>query len=327
MPAQEAANSATVNQAANRPDKDDEGALVTPRRGRKPRAPDQLNLLKEHEMRRGRHHGSASPAEADDEAEDRQFVVALARGLEVLNAFRPKDGPLGNRDLAERTGVPTATISRITHTLTKLGYLNFDARRETYDLGGSTLALGYVAQARLNIRNIARPLMKELAAEVNMSIGLGIADRTMMMYIETAEGSGLLGLRLFPGLRIPMATSSMGRAYLAGLPVVERAALMEELRPQFGTEWSTVSRGIDRAIEQIARDGFCTAIGEWQQDIFGVAVPLVLPDDQGVYTLNLGGPVSMVDKKVLHDDLGPRMLAIATKILAVMQPGGTSRQL
>jgi len=54
---------------------------------------------------------------------DRKFVTALARGLEVLRAFTPTEGLLGNGEIAERTGLPKPTVSRLTYTLTKLGYL------------------------------------------------------------------------------------------------------------------------------------------------------------------------------------------------------------
>src|SRR5918997_2052925 len=60
--------------------------------------------------------------EADD-PKDRKFVTALARGLEVLRAFTPTEGLLGNGEIAERTGLPKPTVSRLTYTLTKLGYL------------------------------------------------------------------------------------------------------------------------------------------------------------------------------------------------------------
>ena len=38
--------------------------------------------------------------------DERKFVVALARGLDLLRAFRPGETMLGNRDFAERTGLP-----------------------------------------------------------------------------------------------------------------------------------------------------------------------------------------------------------------------------
>ena len=59
-----------------------------------------------------------------DATGDRQFAIALARGLELLRAFGPADRALTNRELCDRTGLPKATVSRMTHTLTLLGYLS-----------------------------------------------------------------------------------------------------------------------------------------------------------------------------------------------------------
>ena len=54
---------------------------------------------------------------------DRHFVTALARGLEVLACFRHGDRMLGNQELSKRCGLAKSTVSRLTHTLTRLGYL------------------------------------------------------------------------------------------------------------------------------------------------------------------------------------------------------------
>jgi DNA-binding IclR family transcriptional regulator len=67
-------------------------------------------------------------------AGDRKFVTALARCLEVLRAFTPTEGLLGNGELVELTGLPKPTVSRLTYTLTKLGYLAYVERLES-DIG------------------------------------------------------------------------------------------------------------------------------------------------------------------------------------------------
>jgi DNA-binding MarR family transcriptional regulator len=54
---------------------------------------------------------------------DRHFVNALGRGLEVLACFRHGDRMLGNQDISRACGLPKSTVSRLTNTLTKLGYL------------------------------------------------------------------------------------------------------------------------------------------------------------------------------------------------------------
>ena len=57
---------------------------------------------------------------------DPNFVTALARGLELLRAFRPGDTLLGNQEFVRRTGFPKATVSRLAGTLVSLGYLRYD---------------------------------------------------------------------------------------------------------------------------------------------------------------------------------------------------------
>src|SRR3546814_16155217 len=79
----------------------------------------------------------------DGTESDPGFVTALARGLEVLRAFGRDDRYLGNGELAKRTGIPKSTVSRLTQTLTLLGYLRYVDQLERYQLGPGVLALGY----------------------------------------------------------------------------------------------------------------------------------------------------------------------------------------
>ncbi|WP_156373278.1 IclR family transcriptional regulator [Pseudorhodoferax sp. Leaf267] len=232
----------------------------------------------------------------------------------MLTAFKPKDGALGNRELAERTGMPAATVSRLAHTLVQLGYLRYDARHETYDLGGSTLALGHLALARLDLRRVAIEPMQQLAQQSNANVGLGMQERLSMLYAETCEGPGPVGLRLFPGTRIPIATSAMGRPYLAGLAEPARETLLAELAAQHGRDWPQLRRGIDQAAREIAELGFCCSLGDWQADIHGVAVPLVEPGGARVHAFNLGGPAYLLPAKAMRTQHGPRLLAMRDAI-------------
>jgi DNA-binding IclR family transcriptional regulator len=256
-------------------------------------------------------------APGEDEGLDRQFIVALARGMDVLSAFRPKEGPLGNRELSQRTGIPAATVSRITYTLSQLGFLEFDARQENYELGGSTLALGQIALVRRDIRRIASPLMQELADSANGNVGLGVRDRNMMIYIETCEGSGLVGLRLFNGSRIPMISTAMGRAYLARMTDDDRSAVLAAIRPQFGADWSTMVRRLDQSMRDMDRYGFCMSLAEWQPYINGAGTTIQMPNG-ALYGMNIGGPAYILTEDELLNVQGPKLVEIARKIEQTM---------
>src|SRR4029078_12081421 len=106
---------------------------------------------------------------------DRQFATTLARGLEVLRCFTPLEPLLGNKEISVRTGLPKPTVSRLTYTPTKLVYLRHNMRLGKYQLGSAVLSIGYPLLASMNVRQVARPLLKELADYCNGSVSSGRA--------------------------------------------------------------------------------------------------------------------------------------------------------
>src|SRR6202165_1701300 len=115
-------------------------------------------------------------------ATDRRFVAALSRGLEVLRAFRPNDGLLGNQEIAARTNLPKPTVSRLTYTLTKLGYLTPVPRFEKYQLAPSAMALGYAALANLGVRHLSEPFREEVMRETGGAGAIGGRGRARQLF-------------------------------------------------------------------------------------------------------------------------------------------------
>jgi DNA-binding IclR family transcriptional regulator len=255
-------------------------------------------------------------------ASDRSFVVALARGLDVLRAFRPNDGLLGNQEIAARTNLPKPTISRLTYTLTKLGYLTQVPRFEKYQLAPAAMALGYAALANLGVRHLSQPFRDELMQQTGGAVAVGARDRLSMIYVGQARSSLTVGVQLDVGSRIPIATSAMGRAYISALDPEERAALMKELREHYGHRWPRVRDGIERSDETVAKHGFAISAGEWQEDVHAVGVALSLNDGTGPYAFNCGAPAFRFTEERLLTDIGPRLVAMVRKIEGAL--GGTA---
>lgn len=249
---------------------------------------------------------------------DRQFVTALGRGLDVLRIFRADDGPLGNQEIARRTGLPKPTVSRLTYTLTQLGYLNYDRKVGVYSLGGGVLALGYVALAHLDVRRVARPFMQELADECGAAVALGARDRLNMLYVENCEGQNVVALRVTVGSRIPLGISAMGRAYLSGLSERERAPLIDQILRKYPDDKQKIIRAIEKSFKDIERRGFCTAIGDWRKDVNGAGAPLALPNGAGLYALNCGGPAYLLKAKDIEESYGPKLVEISKKVVSLI---------
>ncbi|MBC7583045.1 IclR family transcriptional regulator [Tardiphaga sp. vice352] len=259
---------------------------------------------------------------AKNVATDRSFVVALARGLEVLRAFRPNDGLLGNQEIAARTNLPKPTISRLTYTLTKLGYLTPVPRFEKYQLAPAAMALGYAALANLGVKHLSESFRDELMRQTGGAVAVGARDRLSMIYFGQSRSSLTVGVQLDVGSRIPIATTAMGRAYFWALPPEERAQLLREFREHYGSRWSKMRDGLERSGEMVARYGFVISAGEWQDDVHAVGVALKLNDGTGPYAFNCGAPAFRFTEERLRTDIGPRLLAMVRNIEAAL--GGTS---
>jgi DNA-binding IclR family transcriptional regulator len=248
--------------------------------------------------------------------EDRHFVTALARGLSVLSCFSSGEKMLGNLDIAKRCKLPKSTVSRLSYTLTKLGYLVFVEENGKYRLGTSTLALGSAMLARLDVRDLSRPLMQELADFSNSMVSLGSRDRLSMIYVGNARSSAALTLSLDVGSRIPIATTAMGRAYLAMISEREREDIMERVRELDEMAWPAISKGIERALKEYRETGCVSSFGEWQADVNAIAVPLRPGGGLPPMAINCGGPAYTLSKEFLLGEVRPKLIELVRQLEA-----------
>lgn len=250
----------------------------------------------------------------DQTSGDRQFVTALARGLEVLRCFRSAEPMLGNQEIAARTGLPKPTVSRLTHTLTRLGYLVHVERFSKYQLGTAALSLGYTALASMDIRHVARPMMQELAEYSDVAVSLGSHDQTSMIYIESCRGKGSITIRLGVGSRVPVATTAMGRAFLCASSADRRNTILAEVRRRHPEDWPDIEAGMKKALAEYAEKGFSTSVGDWQNDVHAIGVALTHPASGEIFALNCGGAAFLLPRQRLEEDLGPRLVDLARRI-------------
>lgn len=250
---------------------------------------------------------------------DRKFVVALARGLEVLRAFRPSDGLLGNQEIAERTGLARPTVTRITYTLCRLGYLVKLPRLGKYRLSPTAITIGYSALSGFGLRRIARPFMEEVVRELSAPVALGVIDRNEVLYVDLARGASTFTIQLEVGSRLPVATTAMGRALLAVMPAAERERTIAALAPLHARNWPPVEAELYRSIADFQRLRYTASTAAWRPDIHAVAVPLVARDGSGAFAFNCGGPPHQFTPEFMRDAVAPAMLRMVAAIEGALE--------
>lgn len=246
-----------------------------------------------------------------------QFVSAAARSLAILNCFDYGELYLGNREIALRTDLPKATVSRLTFTLCSLGYLNYSQVQEKYALGAALLSLGNTYKRCNQVIAIAKPLMQRCAEETSSSLMLGAPDSMRMILLAIANCATCPALDLEPGARVPHGLTALGRADLAARRPEQFQRQLSETellcRP---AEWPNVRDGILRAREDVAESGYCYSLGAWRSEIYAVGVPMVGVDPDRILAFSCGGLAHRMTHKRLRQDIGPRLLQLRDEVLA-----------
>jgi DNA-binding IclR family transcriptional regulator len=236
---------------------------------------------------------------------------SLERGIEILRAFRPGADLLGNGEIAERTGLSRATVSRLTQTLVDCGMLERDRGRRAYRLAAPVLSLAHAMRSGSPVLGVAAPLMRSEAEKRKINVGLAVADRDEMVYLESVRYSRRVSWRnVVAGQRVPMELTSLGRAWLAAASEPARRAWLDGLRSRRRSGWRELSREISAAIDSVHRDGFCWA--SWQPQVVALATPIAI-SGQPVYVLNMSVTSDARAEEVVERLHGP-LLALAERL-------------
>lgn len=244
----------------------------------------------------------ASPARKLAElSKDRQYVTALARGLEVLRCFDAERPSLGTAEIARLTGLPQPTVWRLCHTLIEEGYLVQLERKDKLRPGIPVLSLGYAAIAATPIAELARADMNEIATRHQGSVSLGTRDGDTMIYLQRCQGSRIVLKDMIVGSRVPVLQSGTGWAYIAGLPEPKRKLLFNELRRADRARFDRFFPAITEALRGYAETGYVINIGSLHAQINSVAVPVASHDGSVLLSLSSGG---------INEVFNPRKLKI-----------------
>jgi DNA-binding IclR family transcriptional regulator len=216
---------------------------------------------------------------------DTPSVRSLERGLYLLRAFRPGVHSLTNSELAERTNFPRATTSRLAATLVSAGFLDYEIETGLYRLGSPFLGLGLAVRSGSSVLQAALPIMREVSEGQRINIGLGLADDTDIVYLESVRRNQLTIFRhIISGTRLPMAETALGRAWFAGLTEKSQHDLLLRLRERYQDTWDAIERDLHSSLSNIRHDGYCSI--EHKSTVAAVAAPLIIPG-QLIHAINI----------------------------------------
>lgn len=248
---------------------------------------------------------------AMSEPKDRQFVDALARGFAVLECLSRAQHPLGNGEISRLVGLPPSSVSRLTYTLTELGYIRRSSSERTYELTPKNLTLGYPILAGMSLLDRARPYLKSISEDTGETVALAVRDSLHISFVEVMPGTNLLAVRLATGGRLRMGVSAAGVAITAALSERKRWSILNRLGADMERRGESFE-AFERALKECDKTGYAMIRNLWQEGVGGVSVPLLWQGSVAALTIPIS--TGSFSKQRMRNELVPILLKAAQEI-------------
>ncbi|SFU81258.1 IclR family transcriptional regulator domain-containing protein [Halomonas korlensis] len=249
-------------------------------------------------------------------AEDRDFVTALASGLEVILAFDEAHPKMTLSEVAARTGMNRARARRFLLTLHALGYVRKQQRH--FELAPKVLNLGYAFLSSNNYRSVIQQLLEDITAECGESSSLGVLDGDDVTYVaRSSSRHRLMAITLSVGTRLPAAHTSMGRVLLAQLPDTELDTFLARVVLEKYTDKTITDKAeLKRCILKARQQGYAIADQELDSGLRSVAVPAFDANGRLLGAINISTNAARIDFDTLIRQYLPLLQEKARQIRA-----------
>jgi DNA-binding IclR family transcriptional regulator len=220
---------------------------------------------------RGRSEQGEKPANAGDGA----FLVrALSKGLTVLGLFDAENREWTLDEIAARTGLPRMTAYRMIRTMESADYLVRDPVTSRYHLGPALLATTYISETYHDLAAIARPYLRELAAETGESVTLAVEVDGVAVSVDMVDTTRPFRREVAQGRIIGDTASANGKIFAAFKSEAERAELVTRAHSQMTLHTITDPAELAAELELVGREGVAFDIEERNVGTCAVAAPV-----------------------------------------------------
>jgi IclR family pca regulon transcriptional regulator len=252
-------------------------------------------------------------------------IEALARGLEVLTLFSASTPSLSLAEIVAQSGLNKTTAFRVVATLEAAGYLEHNPISRRYRPGLAVLQLGFAALSGMELRQIARPQLEQLADQLGETASLAVMDRNghEIVYVDRVRNRAIVGVVLGVGSRLPAHAASLGKALLADRSEPELAAWVTKAASLSFTEQTLTGAQLLTDLAATRQRGYALSDQELAAGLRGAAVAIRDASGRAVAAISVSGPSATLTHERLEQQVVPALLAAAGRISRALGYGGS----
>lgn len=201
-------------------------------------------------------------------------LKTLDNALEILKNFTYSEPAWGVRELAKKLNISHSIVYRVLATFEEHGFLVQNEETHKYELGIKFWEYGIIVKEKLNVTDLILPTMESLAAETGESIFLTWLDGLEGICLEIAESSQRVKCAVSIGSRTPLYAGASNKVIMAYLPLEKQEAIIRQGLQEYTSHTIIRPDELRRNLEEIRNQGWCYSVGEYSEEVVGIAVPL-----------------------------------------------------
>jgi len=207
-------------------------------------------------------------------------IAVIQKMADILDLIAGADGANVSW-ISQQSGLPRTTVHRILQTLSKCEVLTPE-----YRPGPRLIGWAHQALQKLDLREASAPVLKHLVQLFRETASIFVRVGASRICIERLEGVELLPHRIKIGEPMPLHVGSAGRILMAWLDSSEQTKLRKESVNLFGSTTTENSPNL----QDIRREGWTASMGERDQALSSLSVPIFGVNGEVVGALSLSGP-------------------------------------
>jgi IclR family pca regulon transcriptional regulator len=243
----------------------------------------------------------------------KDFVGALEKGLQVIEAFESATARLTLSDVAAKVGITRAAARRFLLTLTEMGYAEHDGRY--FSVTPKVLGLSRAHLTSTSIYKLAQPVLDSIAIKTTESASAGILSGTDLLFVARAQSPRPVSIHVTVGTRVPAFCTALGRVLLGEISEAEvRQRLIESPPSKLNTKASISLTNIIREACKAHIQGYATCVEEYESGLNAIAVPVRNVLGDAVFAIGLSVPANRMSEEEMVEQLLPELNAAAAKL-------------
>jgi len=222
---------------------------------------------------------------------DRYLINSILRACKILKCYSGDKAHFKISELAHQLRLDRSTTYRILLSLERAGFVEKNEEAGTYSLGLAAFEIGNAYLRQMDVIQISRPIMAELAQKVQETVHLAVLSDIEIVYVDKVDSPRTLGVMSKLGQRGPLHCTSLGKTLLAFQPEDEQTRIIQKIRmTPFTSRTITSKQKLMEELRMVKRQGYALDRREIEEDVECIGAPILNYLGNVIAALSISGP-------------------------------------